>query len=204
VGIGLLQLKYYYDDKEREKASALNREQHPISVTPSEINLNPLSEHSQLKVNSDLTVYNHTDDWYYQIWLKIVIDSPVITTKQITLYLRPSLNGKEWVGNDPPLVSTKVLCFRGLDKDHQKAFLCFIRDLNPKEKYPLKLMSDCPEKLQETQIHKALISIVGFKTEPAQIFEGQGEGAIKYTWPEAFTIEETLVLTKGPVDVKIE
>jgi hypothetical protein len=204
LSIGLLQLKYYHDDKQRERASVLEREQHPISVSPDEIDLNSCIANESRKTNSLVKIYNRTDDPYYQIWVKILVNSPVVQSNQITLNLPfPPPGTREWAGNDPPFVSTKIMCYRGLDKDHQPAFLCFIRDLNPRETFSLTLLNNYPEKLPETQTHRASVTVVGFSRQPAQIVEGAGEGAVNYTWPEAFTIEKAIIVTKGPVDFGI-
>ncbi|HEY0404227.1 MAG TPA: hypothetical protein VGC89_00760 [Pyrinomonadaceae bacterium] len=203
ASIGLLQLKHYYEDKEREKTSALNREQHPISVSPSEINLNSLSENNQLKVKSNLNVYNHTDNWYYQIWVKILIDSPVITTEQIVLNLNPS-EATEQIKSEPSGMSTKALCYRGLDKDRHEAFLCFIRELKPKDTFTFTLMSNAPEKPSESQTHKALLSIVDFKTEPAQILEGDKKGSMNQVFPESFTVRGVTVISNEPLNIRLD
>ncbi|HYX71956.1 MAG TPA: hypothetical protein VE732_04240 [Nitrososphaera sp.] len=203
MSVGLLQLKYYYEDKEREKRSVLDSEQHPISVSPSEINLNSFDENNQLKVKNYLNIYNRTDNWYYQIWFKILIDSPVITTEQIALNLSPS-ESIEQMKSEPSGMSTKALCYKGLDGDRHEAFLCFIRDLNPKETFTLTLMSDAPKKLLESQTHKALVSVVGFGTKPTQILEGNKKGSMNLVFPETFTVRGISVISNESLNITLD
>ncbi|MGC2235624.1 MAG: hypothetical protein WA584_05660 [Pyrinomonadaceae bacterium] len=203
VGIGLLQLKYYYDDKEREKASVLKREQNPVSVSPGEINLNSSNKDNELKAKNYINVFNQTDSWYYQVWVKITMDSSVITAKDISINL-PPLENNEKIKSEPSGVSTKALCYVGLDEEKRETFLCFIRELNPKETLTLTLLNDYHENLPELPAHKALVSIVGFNTEPAKILEGNQKGSLSVKFPITFTLDRVLLIVPANAATTIE
>lgn len=152
----------------------------PIAVSPNEVKLSnlfdPLPDKHQ-RGRIDVTVYNRGDDPYYQIWVKIIIDSP-LAIEAIDLDF-PSFEERVKAGEDRNAFAMDVYCVRGLDHGPQerarhKAFLCFIKRLDPKKTFQIKLTSDSnPTGLSENQFGRALMQVTHFEKEPAGATENR-------------------------------
>lgn len=164
----------------------------PIAVSPSEVKLTDLFDpRNRLKGRIDFNIYNRSDDPSYQIWVKIIIDSALLSAESIDVDF-PTLEERARAGEEPRAVSVSAMCVRGRDKDSLKAFLCFIDALKPKQFFQIKMSTNylAPMESSETQIGRALIKIVSFSSKSSGHFDNFSHmtkgAATDKTIPEAF------------------
>lgn len=141
----------------------------PIAVSPPEVKLTDLFDsHNHFRGYSDLLVYNRGDDPYYQIWVKILIESEFLSADTIDLDF-PTLEGRIKDGDEPNSVMMSATCMGGQDKNSTKAFLCFIDSLAPKKSFHIKMTSNYnTAHMSDKDIGKARIVVSKFENYPAK------------------------------------
>ena len=162
----------------------------PIAVSPSEEKLTYLFDtQKRMRGHIDFSVYNRSDDPYYGIWVKILIDSKLLSAEGIDLDF-PTIEERVRTGDREIAISSG--CLRGRNKDSRAAFLCIVDALSPKGEFKIQMTtthawSDMPEE----QIGIASMKIVTFSKQPSRHFvnfPGKTSGASsEHTIPEKFT-----------------
>lgn len=169
----------------------------PVAVSPTEIPLsgpfNPFGK--TVKVKGEIKIYNRTDEPYYQIWVKIILDSDLIKIEQIILS-SPTIEAERIPGQIPSEFSDKAFCLRGQGEDGRKAYICFVRELNPKSVFTFAVANDYPGKLPQAQTHKLLVEVLRYAKEPALVYSGDRSGAVKFNPPEIFTSDAIINFTR--------
>ena len=143
----------------------------PIAVSPSEVKLTYLFDtQKRMRGHIDVSVYNRSDDPYYEIWVKILIDSDVLSAESIDLDF-PTIEERVRTGENVREIAIGSGCLRGRDKDSRAAFLCIVDALSPKGDFKIQMTtthvgSDMPEE----QIGIASMKIVTFSKQPSRHF----------------------------------
>lgn len=168
------------------------KEIEPIAVSPSEAKLTSMFDPSKrLRGHIDLAVYNRGDDPYYQIWVKIIIESEFLSAETIDVDF-PTLEERARAGEEPRAVMVSASCLRGRDQDSKKAFLCVIDALNPKQLFQIKMTSTYNiADISKEQIGRALLKVIRFSSKPGQLFDNfpykEKGAASQNSIPENFT-----------------
>lgn len=165
----------------------------PIAVSPSEVKLAHLFHSGDsLRGVIDLSIHNKGDDPYHEIWVKVLVNSDLLSAETIDLDF-PTIEERIGSGKDPTGIALSSGCFRGRDGNSHPAFLCIIDRLEPKEFFKIQLTTSKarPSDMSEDQIGTAVMRIVTFSKDPGRRFRnvpGQASGAgSEHKIPEKFT-----------------
>lgn len=178
-----------------EKNPAVPLPKDPISVSPGTISLGT----GKWKAHSLFKVYNRTNEIYYQVFVKLTIDTPEILTRNIGIKLakpRDELSMK--VG--PIIVSADIMRINGSDQAGNKAIFLWLASLNPAEVCTFVLTNYSPHAPSASTQPKALIGVCGFAQEPSSTLAQPGkEAAFSFTPPENIKIESISLLMRRSV-----
>ncbi len=165
----------------------------PIPVSPGIINLGK----GEWKARSPIKIYNKTDEVYYQIVVKIVIDAPTILTRHIGIDLTEIRSTPELeVDSGAFTVSTDVLRVDGTDEAGNKAIFLWLASLNPRSACTLILTNKSPYIPPASEQPKAFVSVCSFEREPGSVLQSDGKVAISFKPPENITVASITPLMK--------
>ena len=118
----------------------------PLAITPVRIPL-AHSVYPGMEVHGqyDFVVYNRSDDPHYQIWIKLLLNSEVVSPEMLEIDF-PTLEERERAGMRLNEMAAGTMCLRGKDNIRTSAFLCVIDALNPRETFKIKLTAIQPFK----------------------------------------------------------
>ena len=170
----------------------LPKEKELIAVSPPEVKLTGLFDsHNHFRGYTDLLVYNRGDDPYYQIWVKILIESEFLSADTIDLDF-PTLEGRIKDGDEPHAVMVGASCMGGKDKNSKKAFLCVIESLAPKKSFQIKMTSSYnTAHMSDEEIGKARIVVSKFENYPAKTSDNFPGGETAAVFEVAFPNTES-------------
>lgn len=140
-----------------------------ITVTPAEIDLNPAfgrNPEYQGLLKHEINVLNHTDEPYYQIWIKLVADFQRAADLRLELPPADTQLG-------PVRVTSKAFAFMGTDHEKQRAMLVLIPRLGPRTPLTFRLANVAPPPANEPL--KIRILLLTFRKDPVPIYEGKKE-----------------------------
>ena len=164
-----------------------------VTVTPAEIELNSvLDGNPDLRgvIKHEINVFNHTDEPYYQIWIKLVTDSQ--RAAELRLELPPA---DTQLG--PVRVTSKAYAFMGIDRDNHRALLVLIPRLGPRTPLTFRLANVSPEKLPGNEPFKIRVALLGFRKDPVPIIEGAKDTKTFMGTPFQFPEEGFQVVALG-------
>ncbi len=174
-----------------EKNPAVPLPNDPISVSPGAINLGTRG----WKARSPFKVYNKANEVYYQVWVKLTIDTPGILPSDIGIELaRPKDELTAEVG--PIAVSGDIFRINGTDQAGNKAIFLWLASLDPGEVCTLLLTNNSPYESSTSTQPKALIGVCGFAQEPASMIQRGEQVALPFTPPENISAESISLLMK--------
>lgn len=165
---------------------------HPISISPSQI---ILSTDNRWQTKTIFSVYNTKQQFYYEVWVKIVIDSPDIQCNDISIeILKGGTSLKLSAGNiEMDAVALQLI---GTDQAGNKSIFISIRSISPHELYSFQIEQKPTLKISPSSTHKINIGISGFSDNSPSTFEGSSQASIGFTPPERMTITSTRVLLR--------
>lgn len=114
-------------------------EESPLVITPVQIPL-AHSMYTGMEVHGqyDFVVNNRGDHPYYQIWIKLLLNSEVVNPEMFEIDF-PTLEERERAGMSLNEIVAGTMCLQGKDNTRKSAFLCVIDVLNPREIFKIKL-----------------------------------------------------------------
>lgn len=165
-----------------------------VTVSPTSINLRPTFRDSApasgMKITSELLVQNNTDKTYYQVYLKLLIDSPDIEPEQIGVSF-PTLGGRLVVarpGTPVEKVSHVAHGIYGHDGEGRKALYIYLHKLQPRETVPVVVTSDADNAREASRAHTVEVSVRDFQTTPPDLAVGAGSGKMTIRGPDKIEI----------------
>lgn len=165
-----------------------------VTVSPTSINLRPTFQDSApgagLKATTELLVQNNTDQTYYQVYLKLLIDSPDIEPEQIGVSF-PTLGGRLVVAHPgTPVVNFSHFAhgIYGHDGEGRKALYIYLNKLKPRETLPIVITSDMDNARDASSEHRAEVSVRDFQTKPPDLAVDGGRGKITIRGPDKIEI----------------
>lgn len=165
-----------------------------VTVSPTFINLRPTFQDAapvaSLKATSELLVQNNTDRTYYQVYLKLLIDSPDIEPEQVGVSF-PTLGGRLVVahpGTPAENFSYVAHGIYGHDGEGRKALYIYLNKLQPRETVPIVITSDMDNARDASRDHKAEVSVRDFQTKPPDLAVGASSGKITIRGPDKIEI----------------
>lgn len=164
----------------------------PISVSPGTIILAAQS----WRARSLFKVHNRTDQFYYQVWVKLTIDTVDIRTQDISIEpAKPKDELPMEIG--PVKISGDIMRINGTDQTGNKAIFLLLASLNPREIWPFVLTNNSPYVPSASTQPKALIGICSFARKPAStLFQPRGKAAFSVKPPEPIKVESIALLMK--------
>ena len=167
----------------------------PISVSPGSINLGK----EEWKAHALIKIYNKTDEVYYQIYLKITIDTPQILTSDIKVYLKryQSISDME-LAIGPITVSPDLFRLDGTDEAGNNAILLSLASMSPKTVYTFTFANKSTYMPLALEQPKAFITVCGFDREPGQVLQSEDSRKVAFSFkpPETFTVKSIGLLVK--------
>ncbi len=163
----------------------------PLAITPVRIPLaHAIYPDMNLHGQYDFVVYNRGDDPHYQIWIKLLLNSEVVSPEMLDLDF-PTLEERERAGMSINEMAAGTMCMPGKDNIRRPSFLCLIDVLNPRETFKIKLTAmqsfDNASRNNMGEITASLLRSYGKPSMhySAQIGKRTGTAA-EYNYPEAF------------------
>lgn len=151
----------------------------PVSVSPSRIELGQ----GKWRTKSLLNVYNREDRFYYQVWVKIGIESDEVQFNHIGIELvRGHDDLKLRVSSVE--VSASIFQMHCIDEAGKKAIFLIIGSLEPRAVYTFEIRQLSSFKLSSTKSHSLDFAISSFSDEPPVTREGSSEAHFNFTPPE--------------------
>ena len=169
----------------------------PIAVSPSEAKLTHLFDPMhRLRGRIVFDVYSRGDDPYYQIWIKIIINSEFLSAGTVDLDF-PTLEARIKNGEEFRQAITGSQCLAG-GHEYSRQFLCVIDRLGPKQSFQINLTSNYnTAHMTDKQIGTVTMSVRKFSQEPGERFENfpdQVKGAgFASPVPEKFIFKSFIV-----------
>jgi len=174
-----------------EKNPAVPLPNDPISVSPGTISLGARG----WKTRSPFKVYNKTNEAYYQVWIKLAIDTPGILPQDIGIELaRPKDELTAKVG--PITVSGDIFRINGTDQVGNNAIFLWLASLDPGEVWTFVLTNNSPYESSTSTPPKVLIGVCGFTQEPAPMVQRGKQVALPFTPPENISDASISLLMK--------
>jgi len=162
----------------------------PISVSPGAISLGD----QNWRVRSLFKVHNKTNEIYYQIWVKLTVDTPSMGIQDISIEL-PKPTDELHVDVGQIRLSGDIILFKGTDQVGRKAIYLVLSSLNPGEILPFILTNNSPDAPSTSSQLKAYI--ISFNREPAPSwFQPGKKGGFSFKPPETFKLESVSFLMK--------
>ena len=146
-----------------------------------------------------IKVYNKTDEVYYQIVIKIVIQASKVLTSHIKIDPRkheptPGLE----VRTGFLALSADAIRHDGTDEAGNKAIFLWLACLDPRSVRTFVLQNKCPHMPPVSEQPQAFITVASFDQEPASVLQSveSGEVAISFKPPKNVVIESIHLLMK--------
>lgn len=164
----------------------------PISVSPGAIILAA----QNWRARSLFKVHNRTNEFYYQVWVKLTIDTVDIRTQDISIEsAKPKDELHMEIGSIR--VSSDIMRINGTDQAGNKAIFLLLANLNPREIWPFVLTNNSPYVPSASTQPKALIGICSFARKPAStLFQPRRKAAFSFKPPENIKVESISLLMK--------
>lgn len=164
---------------------------HPISVSPGAINLGARG----WRARSLFKVYNKAKEVYYQVIVKLTIDTPGILPQDISIEL-PNPKDELTAEVGPITVSGDIFRIDGTDQAGNKGIFLWLASLDPGEVCTFVLTNASPYESSTSTQPKALIGVCGFAQEPAAMVQRGEQVALPFTPPENIRVESVSLLMK--------
>jgi hypothetical protein len=167
----------------------------PISVSPGSINLGK----AEWKARTLVKVYNKTEDVYYQVWIKIIVDPPQIFTSDIKISLKKYQSISEMeLTIGAFTVSPDSFRLDGIDGAGNNAILLWLSSTDPKTVSTFTFANKSLYMPTASEDPKAFITVCGFDREPSQVLQSEdsGKAAFSFKPPENFIIKSIGTLIK--------
>ena len=155
----------------------------PIVISPNSVNLG----RGTWKNESILSLYNKTDKTYYQIWVKLIIDSNLINPSDIHITCNTCQNLRiiEFNGN---AISGDLFTILGKDMQGNKVAYIYVAELNSNQTKNLEVKNSYAGELQGTNMLN--IFVKKFSIEPSLFGKDSNGGAgFGFSPPETFNQE---------------
>ena len=164
----------------------------PISVSPGAIILAA----QDWRARSLFKIHNRTNEIYYQVWVKLTIDTEDIRTQDISIDLaKPKDELHMEIGTIR--ISGDIMRLTGTDQAGNKAIFLRLANLNPGEVLSFVLTNNSAYIPSASTQPKALISVCGFARKPASTMFQQGKkAAFSFKPPENIKLESVGFLMK--------
>lgn len=168
---------------------------HPVAISPGKIMLTT----ENWRARSIVSIYNKSDDIWYQIAIKITTDSQLIMPSNIEIDLarpKPELQ----IGGTPlgATVDANLIRLDGVDESGQEASYLWLNSLDPREILKLKVLYRPTEDASRQEKVFAHASITAFEPVPPNILEQpDGKIAIPFQPSENFTAFRVSILMKN-------
>lgn len=170
----------------------------PIAVSPQEAKLSHLFGHPNgLMGNLDFLVYNRGEDPYYEIWVKIVVDSDLLSAQTVNLDF-PSIEERIRAGGDAAVLAVGSGCLRGVEK-YSHEFLCIIDALTSKDNFRIRLTTTHDRlNSSDKQIGLASIKVISFSSESGRRYQNfpgkQTQASSEHMRPRSFLYSDMIHL----------
>jgi hypothetical protein len=163
----------------------------PVSVSPSEVELG----NKEWRTKSLLHIYNREDRFYYQVWVKIGIESEEIQPKQISIEL---IRGHDDLKLRAGFIEISASIWRMhcIDETGKKAAFLVINSLEPRAIYTFEISRLPRCNLSSAKTHKLRFAISSFKDEPVGSGEGANKAFFTFIPPENIQITATSLLMR--------
>lgn len=132
----------------------------PLIVSPSEINIPTEGYENRTEIN----IYNKTDAFLYQAWIKIVLPSNEIDKSIISISSKTDEDGA-MLETDGIKVSPHMFQLRGVDSNEKSVIYVVIEKIKPKSTHILHLVA---KGFGKKPIEKAKVFLVNFLGEPPE------------------------------------
>jgi hypothetical protein len=164
----------------------------PISVSPGAIILAA----QDWRARSLFKIHNRTNEIYYQVWVKLTIDTVDIHTKDISIDLaKPKDELHMKIGTIT--ISGDIMRFNCTDQAGNRAIFLLLANLNPGEISSFVLTNNSLYTPSASTKPKAFIGVCGFARKPAPtLFQPGKKVAFSFKPPEAIKLESISVLMK--------
>lgn len=151
----------------------------PVSVSPSRIELG----YGEWRTKSLLNVYNREERFYYQVWVKMGIESDEVQFNHIAIEL---IRGRDELKLRANSVEVSASIFRMLciDQAGNKAIFLIIGSIEPHGVYTFEIQQLSSFTLSSTKPHSLTFAISSFSDDPAVTREGSEQTHFNFIPPE--------------------
>ena len=151
----------------------------PVSVSPSRIDLG----HGEWRTKSLLNVFNREYRFYYEVWVKMGIESDEVQSNHIGIQL---VRGHDDLKLSAGFVevSASIWMMHCIDEAGKKATFLIIGSIEPHAVYTFEICQLPSCNLSSTKPHSLHFTISSFSNEPAITREGPDEAHFNFTPPE--------------------
>lgn len=163
----------------------------PISVSPGAINLGAAG----WKAHATFKVHNRIDEIFYQVWVKLTIDTPEIPTQDISIKF-PKPRDEHPVEVGSITMSADIFRIDCTDQAENKAIFLNLASLNPREVWTFLLTNNSSYVPPASTQPKAFIGICSFEREPAPTLIQPGKMALQFRPPENIKVSSISLLMK--------
>jgi len=155
-----------------------------ISITPKTIALSI----GKWQKQSTFNVHNRTEEVYYEIWVKLIVEGLNVNNKEIEIEIvRPKEGIKVKLGKIE--WSTDIMRFNGTDETGNSVIYLLIANLNPKETVTFLIRNRKTVTLSGLYQIKVILSVAGFSQKPATIVTKEDQMGKSFAPPEKFKLE---------------
>ncbi len=166
----------------------------PIIVVPESITLN----FSQWNVRTQFSVYNRSENCYFQIWVKLTFEEPSITYNQIRVNLAKPRDLLD-IGMGNIVFSGDVLRIDFLDKKGYKIIFLLLSNIDPSETIHFILDSNSSD-VSFSGPSRIFLKVSSFSNEPSmsinRVNGNKKISAMRIKPPESGTLKGTWILRK--------
>jgi hypothetical protein len=144
-----------------------------VAVSPEDFPLARLvnSPDKRLHGKVSFSIYNRSDDPYYQIWVRLHVNSQIVRANNLYIDF-PTLETKVRLGDNPRIVQFSAFCLRGSGTNFNQDFSCCIRSLSPRESFEIKLTNgSIPD--TDKELGTITGAITNIDTQPPEELEGR-------------------------------
>jgi hypothetical protein len=155
-----------------------------ISITPNTIVLSA----GEWQTQSTFKVHNRTDEVYYEIWVKLVVEGLNVTNKDVEIEIvRPKDEVKVKLGNIE--WSADITRLNGIDERGNSVIYLLIASLNPKDTITFFARNRKNMKHAGLYQTKLVLSVAGLSQKPASVITKKNAMGKNFTPPEKFKLE---------------
>jgi hypothetical protein len=155
-----------------------------ISITPSDIVLSI----GEWQTQSTFKVHNRTDEVYYEIWVKLIVEGLNVTNKDIEIEIvkprdevKVNLGKIEW--------SADIARFNGTDETGNSVIYLLIASLNPKDTVTFFARNRKNMKHSGSYQTRLVLTVAGLSQKPASMVTKKNAMGKNFTPPEKFKLE---------------